>query len=126
MGPITKVYNEAMRCAEEGYSTDKIQCLRLKLEQDIGDDKDKLLYYKIECSRLADYTPESFLIAIVTLIATVLSFLPNSDIVKLRVIIGVVYVLAVGGVGIMKIGNAEKYKTVLMVLEAIESEMNKN
>lgn len=127
---VKEIYDNAMEFAKKKCATNNIHCLKLKLEQDIGEDKDKLLLYKIKCVKKSDYASTSFAISTATLLATILSIIltitvknitiDESFIMLLSML--VLYTIIVAVMSIKQLRYSEKYKTILMVLESIEKD----
>lgn len=124
MGPITKVYNDALKCAEIHHSSNRIRCLKKKFQEDIGGDWDKLLWYKIECTRLSDLNEISLAISAISLFTASLSLLANRVDVNELIRIAFWVLIVVLFITVIVLKNSGKYKKILMVLEAIEKEMD--
>ena len=120
---ITEIYIETMKCAEKMNASNSIKCLKCAIKNEIGDEKEMLLKYKINYTKLCDYAQPSFVISIFTLIVTLFSIVTSPNSVEAIVII-VIYLVVIGIYAVYTLKYCDRAKTILMVLESIEEEMN--
>lgn len=120
---ITEIYIETMKCAEKMNASNSIKCLKCAIKNEIGDEKETLLKYKINYTKLCDYAQPSYVISIFSLIVTLFSIVTSPNSVEAIVII-VTYLVVIGIYALYTLKYCDRAKTILMVLESIEEEMN--
>lgn len=117
-----RLYNKAKASYQTNYY--RISFLKELLSQEIGSDEKKLLAFKANNYRMSDYSQSSYIIAVITLIATLLSIIADGDNSwQLPLIIGV-YLVVVMILAVTTILFSDRHKVILMVLEEIEKEMD--
>ena len=118
---VSQIYKEAIMCARKNNTTNEIRCIKNKLKNYIGEDRDKLIALKLECQECGLEIP-GFIMAFEALLLAFVALLHVE--VGYKVVLWIGCMLVVIYV-IVYFKHYPQYRKVLFILEEIEREMQK-